>query len=78
MTGHPVTSKNVEFQFGEFVQATEPSKTPNSKNNIDERTSDTIYCRPYGKGGFWVYKLSTAQLVHKNLARPAHSNDTVL
>ena len=42
MTRHPLTSKHVEFQFGEFVQATESSKTPNSKNNMDERTSDAI------------------------------------
>ena len=79
MTGHPVTSKNVEFQFEEFVQATEPSKTHNSKNSMNERTSDAIYCRPSGnhQGGFWVYKLSTAQLVHRNRARPSHSNDAV-
>ena len=79
MTGHPLTIKNVEFQYGEFVQATEPSKTNSSKNNMDERTSDAIYCRPSGnhQGGFWVYKLSTAQLVHRNTAKPAHSSEAV-
>ena len=44
MTGYSLTSKSVEFQFGDFVQATEPPKTSNSKNTMDERTSDAIYC----------------------------------
>ena len=76
MSGHPLTNKSVEFQFGNFVQATEPPKTSNSKNTMDERTSDAIYCRPSGnhQGGFWVYKLSTTQLVHRNSAKPAHSS----
>ena len=46
---------------------------------MDERTSDVIYCRPSGnqQGGFWVYKLSTTQLVHRNSTKPAHSGDAV-
>ena len=79
MTGQQLTSKNVEFQFGDFVQATQPPRTPNSGNSMDERTSDAIYCFPSGntQGGFWVYKLSTNQVVHRNRAKLAHSNDIV-
>jgi len=46
---------------------------------MDERTSDAIYCRPSGnhQGGLWVYTLFTAQLVHRNSTKPAHSSDAV-
>ena len=79
MTGHQLTVKNVEFQFGDFVQATQPPKTSSSGNNMDEQTSDAIYCFPSGntQGGFWVYKLSTNQVVHRNQAKLAHSNDVI-
>jgi len=79
MTGQMLTEKNVKFQFGDFLQPTEPSKTNNTKNSMDERTSDSIYYRPSGnaQGGLWVYKLSTAQVVHRNTATLAHSNDTI-
>jgi len=47
---------------------------------MDERTSDAIYCKPSGniQGGFFVYKFSTAQVVHMNTTAIAHSNDTVM
>ena len=79
MTGQTLTEKNVKFQFGDFLQPTEPSRTNTTKNTMDERTSDAIYCRPSGnaQGGFWVYKLSTAQLVHRNTATLAHSSNAV-
>jgi len=79
MTGHPITSKSIEFQFGDFVRATDQVKTSNSKNTMHKRTSNVIYCRPSGnhQGSFWVSKLSTAQLVHRNSARPAHISDAV-
>jgi len=74
-----LTAKNVKFQFGNFLQPTEPPKTNNTKNSMDERTTDAIYCRPSGnaQGGFWVYKLSTAQVVHRNTATLAHSSDAI-
>ena len=57
MTGQMLTDKNVEFQFGDFLQPTEPRKTNATKNTMDERTSDAIYWRPSGnsQGAFWVY-----------------------
>ena len=79
LTGQVLTEKNVEFQFGDFLQPTEPSRTNATKNSMDERTCDAIYCRPSGnaQGGFLVYKLSTAQLVHRNTAVLAHSSDAI-
>ena len=77
MTRHPLTSKNVEFQFGEFVQATEPPKTPNSKNNTDIPNKRCDLLQAICQGVFWVNKLPIAQLVHRNYARPAHSSDAV-
>ena len=46
---------------------------------MDERTSDSIYYRSSGnsQGGIFVYKLSTAQVVHRNTAAFAHSSDAV-
>ena len=79
MTGQRLSSKNVMFQFGDFVQATEPPRAPTTVNSMDERTSDAIYCRPSGnnQGGFWAYKLSTNQMVHRNTAILSHSTDIV-
>lgn len=79
MTGQQMTTKNVQFQFCDFVQSTQPPRAPNTVNTMDERTSDSIYCFPSGnaQGGFWVYKLSTNQIVHRNSATLAHSTDTV-
>ena len=79
MTGQQLNQKNVEFQVGEYVQVTEPPRAPTTLNSMDERTSDTIYCRPSGnaQGGFWVYKLSTNQVVHRNSDKPAHSSQVI-
>ena len=79
MTGQSLMVKNTEFQFGDFVQATEPPKTYTTGNSMDPRVSDAIYCRPSGnvQGGFWVYKLSTAQVVHRNKAKLPHSSDAI-
>ena len=79
MTGQQLTAKNVEFQFGDYVQATQPPRGQNTGNSMDERTCDAIYCRPSGntQGGFWVYKISTNQLVHRNRAWLSHSSDVI-
>ena len=79
MTGLLLTVKNVEFQFGGFVQTTEPPKNNITKNSMNEQTSDAIYCRPSGnlQVGLFVYKLSTTQVVHRNSAKIAHSSDAV-
>ena len=79
MTGQSLAVKNTEFQFGDFVQATEPPKTNATGNIMDARVSNAIYCRPSGnkQGGLWVYKLSTAQVVHRNKAKLAHSSDAI-
>jgi len=68
-----------KFQFGDFVQATKPPKTNATGNNMDERVSDAIYCHPSGnvQGGFWIYQLSTAQVVHQNKAKLAHHSTTI-
>ena len=79
LTGQVLTEKHVRFQFGDFVQATEPPKANNTKNSMTERTSDAIYCRPSGnqQGGYSVYKISTAQVVHRNSVTLANSSDVV-
>jgi len=48
--------------------------------NMDEQVSDAIYCRPSSnvEGGFWVYELSTAQVVHRNKAKLAHSSNAIM
>ena len=78
MTGQSLNVKNTEFQFGDFVQAKVP-KTNTTGNSMDERVSDAIYCRPSRniQGGFWVYKLSMAQVVHRNKAKLARSSDAI-
>ena len=44
MTDQQLTKKHVEFQFGDFVQATQPPRAPTTTNSMDERTSNAIYC----------------------------------
>jgi len=79
MKGQSLTMKNTEFQFGDFVQATEPPRTNTTGNSMDPRVSDAIYCRPSGNAqvGFLVYKLSTTEVVHRNKAKLAHSSDAI-
>ena len=79
MTGQRLSVKNVKFQFGDYIQATQPPKGQNTGNSMDERTSDAIYCRPSGntQGGFFVYRIATNQLVHRNKAWSCHSSDTI-
>ena len=80
MTGQQLTSKHVEFQFGDFLQAVQPPGSQNTGNTMDERTSDAIYCMPSGnsQGGYWVYRMSTNRIVHRNQATLAHTGDTVI
>ena len=42
MIGQLLTAKNAEFEFGDFVHATEPTRTINNKDSMDEQTSDGI------------------------------------
>ena len=80
MTGQQLTAKHVEFQFGDFVEATQPPRSQTTGNSMDERTSNAIYCFTSGstQGGYWVYKLSTNQVVHRNQATLAHTSETVI
>ena len=80
MTGQQLTTKHTEFQFGDFIQSTQPPRATTTVNSMDERTSDSIYCFPSGnaQGGYWVYKLSTNQVVHRNTATLVHMNDAVV
>ena len=80
MTGQQLTTKHVKFQFGDSIEATQPSKTQTTGNTMDERTSDAIYCFPSGstQGGYWVYKLATNQVVHRNQATLVHTSDTII
>lgn len=54
MTGAVLTSKNVMFQFGEYVQSVTPNLEEGDRNTMEERTQDSIYTRPSGnsQGGF--------------------------
>jgi len=42
MTEQSLTVKNTKFQFGDFVQVTEPPKTNTTGNSMDERVSNAI------------------------------------
>ena len=80
MTGQQLTAKHVEFQFGDFVEATQPPRSQTTGNSMEKRTSDAIYCFTSGstQGGYWLYKLSKNQVVHRNQDALAHTSKTVI
>ena len=79
MTGQQLIVKNTVFQFGDFVQAKQPSRSKNTGNSMEEQTCDAIYCFPSRniQWGYWVYTIKTNQVVHRNTATLAHSSDLI-